>query len=561
MILRCTTAAALGLALVACGDGGVSGGGGTTSSSSSSTTTTTASGEAGGAACGADPSAPDEVLADTTDPAHGVFTLDEALAGLPEGPGPLRAVIDTDLGTITCTLRPDVAPNGVANFVGLARGLRPWKDPKAHKWVKRRFYDGLIFHRVIPGFVAQGGDPLGTGYGGPGYEFADEIGALKHQPGTLAYANSGADTNGSQFYIAEVELTHLDGDYTIFGQCTPIDVVESLTHVTTNASDKPLLTLHMKTVTITRCAGDSPAECQGSCATASAPGWEDPSLLWLGDEKDAPACPASAATVAFEGHAELTAPIDCGTCSCAAPTGSCALPTTMTANAASCALTGTSTPQTPFDPTSGWSGACDNQVAIPPAKLCAGVPCVQSLTVGALQLSEAGCTPSATPAQPAPTWSTFARACRVPFALCPDGASLCIADPQAGLGFRACIFHDGDVECPSSTPYLEKHVLYGGVDDTRACSACTCEAPAGSTCAATVTVAGDGACSAALVTANLTAQGPDCHDLPPGTALGSKSATAPVYTAGTCTPGGGQPSGAATPKTPATYCCIPPGQP
>jgi peptidyl-prolyl cis-trans isomerase A (cyclophilin A) len=257
-------AAALALpALVACGgsSGGNTGGATTTSTSTGggagsggAATGGAATGGTGGAVCGPDTSAPDETLTATSDPAKGVFTMDDALAGLPDGPGPLRAIIDTDLGTLTCELRPDKAPNGVANFVGLARGLRPWKDPKTGKWVKRRFYDGLTFHRVIADFVAQGGDPLGTGYGGPGYKFADEISDLMHHPGTLAYANAGPDTNGSQFYIAEVDLPNLDGAYTIFGACTPVTVVTALTHVPTDSNDKPVTPLHMKTVTITRCA-------------------------------------------------------------------------------------------------------------------------------------------------------------------------------------------------------------------------------------------------------------------------------------------------------------------
>ena len=95
------------------------------------------------------------------DPAKGNFTLEEATKGLP-GSGPLTAKIETTLGTFTCELYDKQAPITVANFVGLARGLRPWKDPKTGKWVKKPFYDGLIFHRVIPGFMIQGGDPLGT---------------------------------------------------------------------------------------------------------------------------------------------------------------------------------------------------------------------------------------------------------------------------------------------------------------------------------------------------------------------------------------------------------------
>ena len=187
--------------------------------------------------------------------------VDLLAMGRPEGPGcycaannMLRAIIDTDLGTLTCTLRPDKAPNGVANFVGLARGRRPWKDPKTTKWVKRKFYDGLTFHRVIPDFMAQGGDPLGTGYGGPGYKFADEISDLVHDPGALAYANSGADTNGSQFYITDSAQHGLDGGYTVFGACEPVDVVVKLTHVATDAGDKPVTPLLMNKVTITRCA-------------------------------------------------------------------------------------------------------------------------------------------------------------------------------------------------------------------------------------------------------------------------------------------------------------------
>ncbi|WP_437674150.1 peptidylprolyl isomerase [Sorangium sp. So ce131] len=250
-----------------CGDdgGGGGGGGGTSSTggtggeggggtSSSASTTGGNAGGGGGMECGPDVDAPEEVLAGDTDPEAGMFTLDEALADLPEGPGPLRAIIETDKGALTCELFPDEAPNAVANFVGLARGRRPWLDPATGSWVKRRFYDGLTFHRVIPEFMAQGGDPLATGEGWPGYEFADEISARKHRAGTLAYANAGADTNGSQFYVTEVVTDWLDGAYTIFGQCAPVEVVTELTHVETDANDKPVVALGLNKVTITRCA-------------------------------------------------------------------------------------------------------------------------------------------------------------------------------------------------------------------------------------------------------------------------------------------------------------------
>jgi len=226
----------------AAGSGGAGGAGATTSTSTGGTPS-----------CG-DVAPPNEILADATDPEAGDFTLDEALAELPAGPGPLRAIIDTDLGVLTCTMHPNEAPIGVANFIGLARGRRAWKDKLGgNKWVRRPFYDGLTFHRVIPQFVAQGGDPLGDGTGGPGYKFVNEIAGLTHLAGTLAYANAGANTNGSQFYICETPQPSLDSGYTIFGECEPVEVVTALTDVPTEA-DKPITDVHIKTVTVTRCA-------------------------------------------------------------------------------------------------------------------------------------------------------------------------------------------------------------------------------------------------------------------------------------------------------------------
>lgn len=216
-------------------------------------------GGSGPVECGPDTSAPNEELPDTTDPEAGEFTLEEALVGLPNGPGPLRAIITTDLagdpGVITCELFPETAPVGVANFVGLARGTRAWKDPASKKWVKRRFYDGLGFHRVIDDFMAQGGDPVGNGSGGPGYKFANEWADKIHVPGTLAYANAGPNSNGSQFYITEVATDWLDGGaYTVFGVCTPMSTIEALTAVETGAGDVPVTPVHMTKVEITRCS-------------------------------------------------------------------------------------------------------------------------------------------------------------------------------------------------------------------------------------------------------------------------------------------------------------------
>jgi peptidyl-prolyl cis-trans isomerase A (cyclophilin A) len=130
------------------------------------------------------------------------------------------ATFKTSLGDIVVKLLPEKAPKTVENFVSLAEGTKEWKDPRSGQMVKKPLYDGTVFHRVIPGFMIQGGDPLGTGTGGPGYKFADEIGPDNafNRPGLLAMANSGPNTNGSQFFITEVPTPHLNRGHTIFGE-------------------------------------------------------------------------------------------------------------------------------------------------------------------------------------------------------------------------------------------------------------------------------------------------------------------------------------------------------
>lgn len=133
-----------------------------------------------------------------------------------------KATIDTSVGLMHCTLFPDKAPIGVANFIGLATGTKDWKNPVSGATKHGvPLYDGTIFHRVIPGFMIQGGDPAGNGSGDPGYKFKNETSPdlLFDRPGRLAYANAGPNTNGSQFFITEVATPHLNGGYTIFGQC------------------------------------------------------------------------------------------------------------------------------------------------------------------------------------------------------------------------------------------------------------------------------------------------------------------------------------------------------
>lgn len=167
-------------------------------------------------------------------------------------PAQPTATIETSMGNIHCTLFPDKAPNTVANFIGLATGKKPWTDPKTGKLVKGKpLYDGTTFHRVIPNFMIQGGDPEGTGTGGPGYKFNDETSDLKFdQSGRLAMANSGPNTNGSQFYITEVPTPWLDGKYNLFGQCEDIDVVKNIARVETGPNNMPVKPVVIKHIAI-----------------------------------------------------------------------------------------------------------------------------------------------------------------------------------------------------------------------------------------------------------------------------------------------------------------------
>ncbi|HEY8943096.1 MAG TPA: peptidylprolyl isomerase, partial [Polyangiaceae bacterium] len=172
-----------------------------------------------------------EVRVSPDDPAQGKFTLEDATKGL-SGKGALVAEIRTSLGKLRCELYEDRAPITVANFVGLARGLRPFKNPKG-EWSKSPAYDGTTFHRVIKGFMIQGGDPAGTGGGEPGYVIPDEVwqDAYHSERGLICMANRGPNTNGMQFFIMDGVAKHLDGGYTIFGKCAPEDVILKLSGV------------------------------------------------------------------------------------------------------------------------------------------------------------------------------------------------------------------------------------------------------------------------------------------------------------------------------------------
>jgi peptidyl-prolyl cis-trans isomerase A (cyclophilin A) len=194
----------------------------------------------------------------------------------PQATGP-TAVFDTTMGRITCRLFDKQAPEAVANFVGLAEGTKDWIDPATkQKEQGKPFYDGTTFHRVIPEFMIQGGDPLGTGMGDPGYMFKDEFDpALNFDvAGRLAMANSGPNTNGSQFFITEAPEDYLDQKYTIFGQCddASVWVVKAIARVNRNGQDKPLDPVVIRKVTIVA-AGQPlpPAPSTPTASTSAAP--------------------------------------------------------------------------------------------------------------------------------------------------------------------------------------------------------------------------------------------------------------------------------------------------
>jgi peptidyl-prolyl cis-trans isomerase A (cyclophilin A) len=184
------------------------------------------------------------------------------------------AIIETTKGNITCELFPDKAPVTVENFIGLATGTKEWTNPASH--VKKHgvpFYDGTIFHRVIPDFMIQGGDPLGDGTGDAGYTIKDEFSDLRFDiPGRLAMANEGrSHTGSSQFFITQVPTPHLNNRHTIFGQCGPISLIGEIARVPRNqTNDKPFQPVKINHIKIINPGATAAAPAKPS-ATASKP--------------------------------------------------------------------------------------------------------------------------------------------------------------------------------------------------------------------------------------------------------------------------------------------------
>jgi len=181
--------------------------------------------------------------------------FDEEPSDYVSGDGELHAVLQTNFGDVDLQLFEDRAPNTVANFVGLATGKRTWEDPESGEEKNEPFYDGVGFHRIIPNFMVQGGDPTGTGRGGPGYVFEDEFHEdLRHdREGRLSMANAGPDTNGSQFFITLRQTPHLNDKHAVFGQVVAgMDVVRQIASVDTDANDRPTDEVVIESVDVER---------------------------------------------------------------------------------------------------------------------------------------------------------------------------------------------------------------------------------------------------------------------------------------------------------------------
>lgn len=165
----------------------------------------------------------------------------------------MYVVFKTNLGSFAAKLFDDKAPNTVGNFAGLAMGTKEYTDPKTREKKKGHYYDGLVFHRVIDGFMIQGGCPLGTGTGGPGYKFGDEfVKELRHsKPGLLSMANAGPGTNGSQFFVTVAATPHLNDRHSIFGEVIEgMDVVYAISKVKRGAQDRPVTPVVMQSVRV-----------------------------------------------------------------------------------------------------------------------------------------------------------------------------------------------------------------------------------------------------------------------------------------------------------------------
>jgi hypothetical protein len=300
---------------------------------------------------------------------------------------------------------------------------------------------------------------------------------------------------------------------------------------------------------------DSGQVCSGVCVAPAPSGWHGPALLWRGSEDKAPSCPGYAPEVLYEGHADLIAPGGCASCTCGAPTGSCAPMSTITMYYSEIACQ-VSPDVFPFDPPPNWDGSCAANISIPAYTF-------NTYRIGPLQLTETGCAPDPAVPElnaPPPSWVTYALVCAAQGSQCNSG-DFCFpkADPLPD-GFALCVVQQGLHDCPEAYPHPQ--TFYDGVEDGRACSPCECGAPVGSDCFAQISLWQDSACTDLFLLTGVTLQGPGGCTLSPdpfpppwSLPVESKSLGPRTYTPGTCTPMGGEPIGAATAMGPSTLCC------
>lgn len=280
-------------------------------------------------------------------------------------------------------------------------------------------------------------------------------------------------------------------------------------------------------------------------------------MLWFGPPDQVPECPLGPSTISYEGHGDLVAPEVCEVCTCAPPTGSCALPSKLTASTAACNIPGGSS--TSFDAPAPWNGSCDSSTQVPSGA-------AHSLTIDPIKLTETGCASGPPiPAKIVPLhWATLARGCDVGL---PEGRterSACLPPDPIEPGFKACIYSEGENDCPYDDPsnvFTEQHIFYQGYDDARHCSDCSCGAPTGSACTAMFSAynGNDVTCSTQAIGQNqISLVEPLCIDIALlGQGLGSKSAGPATYIPGTCPAMGGEESGSAVKLHPTTLCCRP----
>ena len=301
--------------------------------------------------------------------------------------------------------------------------------------------------------------------------------------------------------------------------------------------------------------GGTDETCSGECVPLAPAGWSEAMLLWSGPVFAIPECPDRAPSPAYAGWTDLVSS-GCGECSCEAPAGSCELPTVFIASTEMCPGNGPGADHTFFSAPDPWDGSCTSQGAIPAGQLCNGVPCVRSLTIDPLVVTESACTPSETMV-PKSEWQTAAKACKgTAMPPCSDPGMLCVpTDDPPPEGFSLCIYREDERECPPAWP--NKHVFYEGYDDSPVCTPCTCSDPMGGECSGMVSVYQDTGCSVPVFQNYfVTSTDPTlCIDVSSGVALGSKTMSGVSYQPGSCTPSGGDPAGDPVPLQPSTFCC------